>query len=87
MARTLLGAAVESRADSIRVVWTTDRDGGCLEVGYDGCQAAPGGFYETEAPILAAVEEVRDRCWAVGATVECQTENGGSSRVRCRVGS
>ncbi len=84
MARILLGAAVDSRAEAVDLAWVTGREGGCLEVGYDST-AAPGARYETEAPILMAVAEVRDRCWAVGATVECEVEEEGRGRVRCRV--
>lgn len=85
MARILLGAAVDSRADAVDLAWVTGREGGCLEVGYDSSTAAPGAHYESEAPILLAVAEVRDRCWAVGATVECEVGEEGRGRVRCRV--
>lgn len=86
MARILVGAAVESQAGSVELAWTSDRTGGCLEVGYDGAAVAPGGLYEKEAPIVMAIAEVRERCWAVGARVECDVRDGGGSRVRCRVG-
>ena len=86
MARTLLGAAVDSRAESVLIKWRSEEDGACLEVGYAvsqanaGESAPPGGNYETDAPIVNAVAEVQDRCWAVGATME--TDMG---RDRCRV--
>ena len=86
MARVLLGAAVESRAESVDLAWTAGLHGGCLEVGYDSASAAPGAHYETEAPMLMAIAEVRDRCWAVGATVECEVAGQGG-RVRCLVGA
>ena len=90
MARTLLGAAVDSRAESVLVKWRTEEDGACLEVGYSLSpttsidSAAPGGRYETEAPIVSAVAEVQDRCWAVGATMETDLESD-RCRVRCMI--
>lgn len=90
MARTLLGAAVDSRAESVLVKWRSEEDGSCLEVGYSLSpetsvdSAAPGGRYETEAPIVTAVAEVQDRCWAVGATMETDMERD-RCRVRCMI--
>ena len=90
MARTLLGAAIDSRAESVLVKWRTEEDGACLEVGYSLSpatsvdSAAPGGRYETEAPIVTAVAEVQDRCWAVGATMETDMERD-RCRVRCMI--
>lgn len=90
MARTLLGAAVDSRAESVLVKWRTEEDGACLEIGYSLSpatsvdSAAPGGRYETEAPIVTAVAEVQDRCWAVGATMETDMERD-RCRVRCMI--
>jgi signal transduction histidine kinase len=90
MARTLLGAAIDSRAESVLVKWQTEEDGACLEVGYSlnptmsADSAAPGGEYETEAPIVSAVAEVQDRCWAVGATMETDLERD-RCRIRCMI--
>lgn len=87
MARTLLTAAVESRAPSVEVSWRTGPDEACLEIGYKGAPAdaaAPGGRYESEPPISLAMAEVRDRCWAVGATMEYDMEYD-ECRVRCRI--
>lgn len=84
MARILLGAAVESRAASVDLAWTGGSAGGCLEVGFAAAPSAPGLHYEADAPIVMALAEVRDRCWAVGASVECDVQ-GDRSAVRCKV--
>ena len=90
MARTLLGAAVDSRAESVAIKWRTEEDGACLEVGYSLSpetsfdSAAPGGRYDSEAPIVTAVAEVQDRCWAVGATMETDLERD-RCRIRCMI--
>lgn len=96
MARVLLGAAVDSGADSLSVRWGTGPEGACLEVGYGVnalVSASPAVGASASAPVLsdapmsAAVAEVSERCWAVGATMECDLNDGGRRRVRCRVAS
>ncbi|HWE55171.1 MAG TPA: histidine kinase [Acidimicrobiales bacterium] len=86
MARSLMGAGVEARAESVKVMWNTDGTTGCLEVGYEGFPEQ--GAWDPEPPILAAVAEVRERCWAVGATMEYVLPTTDSAAVvRCRVAS
>ncbi len=85
MARVLLGAAVDSRLDAVDLAWVGGHDGGCLEVGFDSAGGeAPIG---ADTPMDSAIAEVRDRCWAVGATVEREVGDLGRDRVRCRVGA
>lgn len=80
MARVLVGAAVESGASTVRIRWTVDAGGGCLEVDHDAA-ATVGPEWAGKAPMSAAVAEVRERCWAVGATLEWE-QGGGAARVR-----
>jgi signal transduction histidine kinase len=88
MARSLIGAAVDSRAGLVEVSWYAGPHDATLEVAYDNpagsLGAAAGGRYENEAPIVLAVAEVRDRCWAVGGNIETEMERD-KCKVRCRL--
>lgn len=88
MARSLLGAAVDAKADSVNVQWATDGTTGCLQVDFVGLRRPTRGGWDAEPPILAAVAEVRERCWAVGAAIEYEVAaDDGRALVRCRVAS
>lgn len=88
MARSLIGAGVDGKADSVRVLWSTDGTTGFLEVGYGGFPPPPRCGRDPEPPIISALAEVQQRSWAVGATVEYELpSDDGSALVRCRVAS
>jgi nitrate/nitrite-specific signal transduction histidine kinase len=85
IARTLVSAAVESKATTVAIRWEVGPEAGTLAVAFEAEPPAPGGHFETDSPILRAAAEVADRSWAIGAKIGWETTEEGQWHLRCQI--